>query len=106
MSITGWLRQTAYKASVTGTDSYGKPSYGAPVAVPVRVELESRMVRTAQGEQVQSSHKLWSLTAIAVTDRVWLPGSNSADATVSKLPLAVNAVGDKAGARTLFEVWL
>ena len=106
MSIASWLRQTAYKASVTGTDGYGKPAYGAPVAVPVRVELDSRMVRNAQGEQVQSTHKLWSLTAISITDRVWLPNASTADANASKLPLAVNAVGDKAGARTLFEVWL
>lgn len=106
MSIASWLRQTAYKASVTGTDVYGKPSYGTPIAVPVRVELESRMLRTAQGEQVQSSHKLWSLTGIALTDRVWLPGASTADPNAAKLPLAVNAVGDKRGGRTLFEVWL
>lgn len=106
MSIASWLRQTAYRAAVTGTDSYGRPSYGAPAAFAVRVELESRVVRNAQGEEVQSTHKLWCLTPVGVTDRIWLPGLDSNNADLSKLPLAVMAAGDKSGSRTLYEVRL
>lgn len=106
MSLSSWLTQTAYRAAVTGTDSYGRPSYGTPASFRVRVELEVRMVRNAQGEEVQSTHKLWSLTPVSVTDRLWLPGTDSTNADVSKLPLAVNAVGDKSASRTLYEVRL
>jgi hypothetical protein len=100
------MNQTAYKAAVTSTDRYGKPSYEAPVAVKVRVERLDRMVRNALGEDVPSSHKVWCLTALSITDRIWLPGANQADATQAKHPIAVSSVSDKVGARTLYEVTL
>lgn len=104
MSIASWLTQTAYVASVTSTDQYGKPIYGTPVARKVRVELGSRMVTNAQGEESPSSVRLWCLQSVAITDRVWLPGIDRTNAELSGTPLAVSSVSDKSGSRTLCRV--
>lgn len=104
MSIASWLTQTAYVAPVTGIDAWGKPTYGAPVARKVRVESLRRMVTNAQGEESVSNHRLWSLDPIALTDRVWLPGANTASAEASNVPLSVAATSDKVGSRTLYRV--
>lgn len=104
MSLGNILRQTAYVASVTGTDAYGKPTYGTPVARAVRVEESRRMVLGSQGEETVSSHRLWCLTAIAITDRIWLPGTSTSSVEASRLPISVASVSDFAGSRTLYRV--
>lgn len=104
MSIARVLRQTAYVASVTSTDSRGNPVYGTPEARRVRVERSQRMVMNARGEESPSSHRLWCLEAINLTDRVWLPGESTSSAEASHLPLAVTAVSDFAGSKTLYRV--
>ena len=104
MSLGSILRQTAYVASVTGTDSYGKPIYGTPVARAVRVEESRRMVHNAQGEETVSSHRLWCLEAVSITDRIWLPGTSTSSAEASRLPISVSAVSDFVGSRTLYRV--
>lgn len=104
MSLQGILRETAYVASVTGIDAWGKPVYGPPVARKVRVEQSKRMVVTAQGEEAPSSHRLWCLTALALTDRVWLPGVSSSSMERALAPLSVSSVSDFGGSRTLYRV--
>jgi hypothetical protein len=102
--MAAWMTQTIHVASKTGVDSYGRPSYETPRAVKARVELRRRMVRNSSGEESVSSHVVYSLEPILLTDRVWLPGLNSATAEGSKLPLQVDASSDKPGARTLYRV--
>jgi hypothetical protein len=104
MSLASWLTQTAYVASVTGVDQYGKPTYGSPVARKVRVELGTRMVTNARGEESPSKARLWCLQSVAITDRVWLPGADRTNAEMSGAPLAVSSVSDKSGSRTLCRV--
>lgn len=106
MSLASWLTQTAYVASVTSTDAYGKPVYGAAVARKVRVEQARSMVLKSTGEEAVAHHRLWCLDALALTDRVWLPGASAANAELSQLPLAVSSVSDKTGSRTLYKVEL
>lgn len=104
MSLASILRESAYVASVASTDSRGNPVYGTPVLRKVRVERGQRMVRNARGEEASSSHRLWCLEAVNITDRVWLPGASTSSAEASFTPLAISAVGDFAGARTLYRV--
>lgn len=104
MSLARILNQTAYVATVTSTDSYGKPIYGTPAARSVRVEQKRQMATNARGDEVTSSHRLWCLQAINLTDRVWLPGSSTASADASFLPIAVSSVSPFDGSRTLYRV--
>ena len=106
MSLARILNQTAYVASVTGLDAYGKPTYGAPVARSVRVEGRRQATTNARGEEAISSHRLWCLEAIALTDRVWLPGASTASVEASNVPLAVSSAGDFSASRTLYKVEL
>lgn len=106
MSLARILNQTAYVASVTGLDAYGKPTYGTPVARSVRVEARRQATTNARGEEAISNHRLWCLEPIALTDRVWLPGASTASAEASNVPLSVNSAGDFAGNRTLYRVEL
>lgn len=104
MSLARILNQTAYVASVTGLDGYGKPTYGAPVARSVRVEAKRSLVSNAAGEESVANHRLWCLEAIALTDRVWLPGADQSSAEASNVPLSVSSCGDFGGTRTLYQV--
>ena len=104
MSAAAWMTSTIRVASVTGADSYGKATFSTPRAVAARVELGSRLVRDANGEQVSSQARVFSVTPIKLTDRVWLPGFDWSDVNASSAPLAVRATPDKAGLRTFYEV--
>lgn len=106
MSLARILNQTAYVASVTSTDSFGKPTYGPPAARAVRVEQASAMVTNARGDEVASSHRLWCLQPIKITDRVWLPGADTSSAEASSLPISVSSVGDFSNTRTLYRAAL
>ncbi len=106
MSLARILTQTAYVASVTGIDARGKPIYGAPVARRVRAEARRMMVTKANGEEAVSGHRLWCTEAVNLTDRVWLPGENSANAEASRLPLTVESASDFGGVKTLWKVQL
>ena len=103
MSIADWLQQRIQVASVTSTASTGDPVYGAPRTVRARVQLFQRMVRTATGEEASSTHRVYTLDPIRLTDRIWLPGTPSSSPEGSKVPLAVEAPTDKAAARTLYQ---
>lgn len=104
MSLARILNQTAYVASVVSTDAYGKTTYGAPVARAVRVEAKRKMVTNADGEESVSEHRLWCTDAIALTDRVWLPGANQSDAEASNVPLSVSSCSDFGNSVTLYQV--
>lgn len=104
MNISSWLKQTISVASVTSVDSGGKLIYGAPRQVAARVNPSRRMVRKANGDEVQSSHRVYALEEIRINDRVWLPGLSSATVEGSKVPLAISAPDDKAMVKTLYQV--
>lgn len=106
MSLASWMVQTAYVASVTATDSYGKPTYETPRSIGVRVQAQRRMVKSPKGEEAVSNHVLWSLSPVLLTDRLWLPGASTTSAEASNVPLAVTSVPDKTGARTIYKVEL
>ena len=106
MSLASILNQTIYVASVASLDGYGKPTYGTPVARSVRVEARRQAVTTARGEEAVSNHRLWCLTEINLTDRVWLPGKNQSVAEESNVPLTVSSCSDFSASRTLYKVEL
>lgn len=103
MSLASWMQQTITLASETGRDAYGKPTYGATRTATARVERTRRMVRNGRGEDAIAQWRLYTLEVVALTDRIWLPGTGTAMAD-SFLPLAVVATSDKPGARTLYRV--
>lgn len=102
MSIAAWMVDTISIASVTGVATSGKPTYGSPRQIKARVDLSDRILRTPAGDEKRSTHRIYSLDEIKLTDRIWLPGANTATVEGSLTPIALVAANDKPGTRTLY----
>ncbi len=104
MNLRAWLVDTVTVASVSVRSSYGSPSFGAQRAVKCRVEASARKVKGATGNETQADYVIRCTDAILLTDRIWLPGSSTADANLAKVPLSVATLHDKRGRFTYYEV--
>lgn len=102
---TRLFQQTVTYALITGRDTYGKQTLGPQSTARARVEPTSKVIRdVAQVEHV-AAHVVYTAAAITLDHRVWLPGSNTADATAAKRPIQVREHVDGAGAASHREVW-
>jgi hypothetical protein len=97
MDVSGWLVSTITTAPLSSFDSTGAPSYGAQVTLPCRIELGQKLVRSKDGAEVVSSHRVYVVAQIGIEDAIWLPGDSTSDPTVAKYPLNITAAYDKAG---------
>jgi hypothetical protein len=105
------LAQTIYVAAPSTVDSYGQVTYGSPVAVKARVELQRSTenggrggsLSTSDGEESASSTLVITETEIKPESRIWLPGDNQADPTLARRPLSVLRLPDEKGATDHYE---
>jgi hypothetical protein len=104
MSLASWMGQTINVASLTGVDATGKIVFGSPRPLKARVEQSRRLVRKTNGDEVQSTHRVYCLSEILLTDRVWLPGLSTSTPEGSKTPLQVTSANDKTFSRALYQV--
>lgn len=87
MEIASKLTETLYVASRTGLDSTGKPTYAAARAMACRAERTKGVGQNgAQGTADASSFTVVTTEAILSTDRVWLPGTSTGDASAARVP--------------------
>ena len=108
------LAQTIYVASASTVDNYGQVAYGTPAAVKARVENLSSIdsgsrggaIGVSDGEQRASSMLIITETAIALSDRIWLPGDNQADPTLARRPISVLVLPNEKGAVDHYETKL
>lgn len=108
------LAQTIYVASASTVDNYGQVTYGSPAAVKARVEDERAVssgsrggvLEVEDGEERGSSVLIITETAIALSDRIWLPGDNQADPTLARRPVSVLVLPDARGAIDHYETQL
>ena len=103
MNIAHWLRQEITVAPMTGVNIHGEPQYGPQRKIKARVEASLRKVVNSDGQEVLSDHQIFVLEPIGLQDRIWLPGTDPADVTQARRPLAVRGAVDKSG-RTAFWV--
>lgn len=96
---------TVYVANPTGISAGGDKTYGTPAPVKVRVEKEQLLVRSVNGNELQSSTQLQTTTAILQDAQLWLPG---ADPTTDQpqRPIKVDETPNKRGTEVLYEVFL
>lgn len=104
MSLSSWFVSTVNVASAAGIDAKGRATFGAPRAIKARVQGQRRMVRTSTGEESVSNFIVWTDQPVLLTDRLWMPGSSTAQVEGSLVPLAITVSPDKTGARTLYKV--
>ncbi len=104
MSLPSWFINTVTVASETGRDAYGKPTYGPKRSVACNLSQQSRLLHAVSGENVVASWKIYTDQAISLTDRIWLPGSDTSVQTSSRMPIAITVSNDKPGTRQLVRV--
>lgn len=106
--ITAGMDETIYVAAATTTrDSQGQPTWGAAAARSVSVEPSTRIVPGAGGEEIQTSHLIFTNTAIGKMDRIWMPGDSSADATKARRPLLIEPIpGEDSSVTDHWEVYV
>lgn len=83
-----FLTKTIHVAEPTGVDRFGSKTYGAPVPMRARVQVETAIVRGAT-EDADSSHVVYVHGEISRDARVWLPGEDTTDPNASHKPLSV-----------------
>jgi hypothetical protein len=106
VSLASGFISTATVASQVSVTSYGTPTYGVKRALRCRVEATSRLLRRPNGEEAVSSHVLYTDQAVALTDRLWLPGVSAATDDGARSPIAISVTTDKTGSRALYKVEL
>lgn len=75
--IADYLRQEVSVEALSGTDSYGQPTYSAATSVMARYEARATLVRDPQGQQVISSARVFlpASAAAPVGSRVTYAGA-------------------------------
>lgn len=105
-ALRAQFQQTIYVASVTSVSNYGDPSYGAPVARKARVVQRPRRTTNATGEEIVTTFLLACEQEIKATDRVWLPGVDQTNLSLSLEPKTVAIGVNERGQTTHYEVGL
>lgn len=104
-AIAKLLTQTIYVAHATAVDNYAKPTtFGTATAVKARVEPRVRESTGSDGELLVTEYDILTATEIKRSDRVWLPGVSSSDATKARAPAVISAGVDERGATTHWRV--
>jgi len=105
--ITRTMTATIYVATATGRDTSGQPTWGTPAARSVAVEQETRIIPGANGEELKTSHVIFTNTAVGKMDRIWMPGDSSATASLARRPMLIEPIsGELAGTTDHWEVYV
>jgi len=74
------LGQTIKVATpTTAINNYGEMSYAVATTMAARIVGEQTKLHDAAGQELMSSHKLITASAIGINDRVWLPGDSTSE---------------------------
>ena len=109
MSHATWLatrlNDTITRAAKSGLSSYGDPSYGSQTTFAGRADKHEGIVKLANGTEQNVSWLLITLTEVALSDRIWLPGDSTGDNTAARHPVMVRGNQTIDGADTVWEVF-
>jgi hypothetical protein len=94
------LTETITVKSQSSVDSDGDPSYGSASTMAARIQRG----KDRDAEEIDHSMVLYTSTAIAVTDRVWLPEDDTSSADAARVPVSVSSSKDLDGGETLYKV--
>lgn len=106
MNLSHWFVDTVTIARSTGVGSAGDPSFAAQTTIKARVEYGGTIVASQSGEEIRSDVSIASHEEIKNTDRIWLPGANTADTGESRRPIQVKRAKLPGDALELFEAYL
>lgn len=104
-TFAGDMPHTITIAEPSGVDAAGSPSYGAQTTAPARVQSKTSIVRGVE-EDAEAEHVVYTYAAVSRAARVWLPGTNTANADEARKPLSVETMTDLAGGESITKVVL
>src|SRR4051794_28242680 len=75
MSLAGMFPHTVTTApaSTSSVGTKGDPVFGAQVTIAAAVEKCRRQVKTRDGRDVRTTHRMATETVVGERDRFWLP---------------------------------
>jgi len=79
------LRETCTKRSQASTDADGDPAYGASSTFAARVQRS----KDRDSQEIEHDAVVYTSTEILPTDRIWLPGDDTASAAAARRPVQV-----------------
>jgi len=100
------LRETISVAAATGVDAAGDPSYAAPATRSARVVNVTETHERGDGTLLKTTIAIVTETAVSMTDRIWLPGDSSADATLARVPRFIEKAIDEFGSLDFYRTKL
>lgn len=108
IDVAPYLNQLVHVARAGAlADASGTPAFGAPEQFAARVELKPQVLRQgAAGATLESDTEVWLAGAVAIGDRLWLPGDDSSKVELARTVLAVTAIPDLNGATLYWQVSL
>ncbi len=99
------LTDTVTVSSEASVSDSGDRVYGAQSTLPARVELKTQLVINIDGNQVKADHVVASKVKINLTDRVWLPGDDTAKVNEARRPITLKQASLPWGG-TMYETYL
>ena len=88
--IAAMLPDSVTLASVSARDAGGAPTFGTQSTIKARVERYTKEIVTIGNRRAAATHRIYSETAMAMGDRVWLAEDDTgADADAREI-LVVN----------------
>lgn len=99
------MTDTVTVAPRTGFGAGGSTdsTYGAQTTVAARVEQKTQLVRTPEGNELQSNTVVASETEIASTSKLWLPGDDTGG---QHRRIVATSKASIPGGATLYEAYL
>jgi hypothetical protein len=102
VSLASWMRDAVTVASQAGANESGDPTYGPQRTLKARVVYGASVGKTENPPEVV----VYCEQELLVTDRIWLPGADPADANAASRPAKVGRARAMTGARSLWKASL
>lgn len=98
--------QTVNIKARSSVDGWGTRVDGSAVPLAARVEFKVTLVMGADGEQKTTSHHIVTESEILLTDRLWLDGDSTSDATKARIPLSIGRAINEDGTVSHYETYV
>ena len=106
MSYHSMLTETVTVRDIVGRDNNGDPEYGAPYTLCAYVQRVSEKVVTGEGNEVVSSHRVFTEREIGDHSRVWIPGVDPNEEALGLRPLSIEVTPHPWGCYKTVEIKL
>ena len=106
MNLSSWMQETVTIQRCNGVSNFGDLSFAAQTTISAYVEYGSQLVYSTDGSEKQSTVAIASHDEIKLSDRIWIPGDNTASTSAARRPITVSRARLPGSNKTLYEARL